>query len=75
MISQLDQKYQYFASSASLTKHHNKCRTVQVCQQIGVQIGFHIHDNKQLMSSQCRECQPLEKLENICSGNKDARKK
>ena len=48
---------------------------MQVCQQIGVQIGFHIHDNKQLMSSQCRECQPLEKLENICSGNNDAREK
>jgi len=48
---------------------------VQVCQQTGVQIGFHIHDNKQLMSNQCRECQPLEKLENICSGNNDAREK
>ena len=48
---------------------------MQGCQQTGVQIGFHIHDNKQLMSSQCRECQPLEKLENICSGNNDARKK
>ena len=48
---------------------------MQGCQQTSVQIDCHIHDNKQLMSSQCRECQPLEKLENICSGNNDAREK
>ena len=45
---------------------------MQGCQQTGVQIDFHIHENKQLMSNQCREGQPLE---NICNGNKDARKK